>query len=107
MIATRMVALPVSVARDGGARKKSGQGMAQACGETSMAQMSFTLHTSCNLTDPVTLAEKEVLERAVAKIVLLGEQVGVGTDQMIRLLNSGLSVCDLLEYLAMRAGNSA
>jgi hypothetical protein len=35
----------------------------------------------------------------------LGEQVGVGTEQMIRLLDSGLTVRELLEYLAARAGN--
>jgi len=53
------------------------------------------------------LPQKAVLERAVAKVILLGEQVGVTTDQMILLLNSGLTVGELLEYLAMRAGNAA
>jgi hypothetical protein len=59
--------------------------------------------------DPLELfpfANREVLERAVAKVVLLGEQVGVGTEQMICLLDSGLTVRELLEYLAARAGNS-
>ena len=52
--------------------------------------------------EPLTLAQQKVLERAVAKIVLLGELVGVSTDQMILLLNSGLTVGELLEYLGTR-----
>jgi hypothetical protein len=39
--------------------------------------------------EPLTFAQQEVLERAVAKIILLGELVGVSTDQMILLLESG------------------
>jgi hypothetical protein len=52
--------------------------------------------------EPLTLAQQEVLERAVAKVVLLGELVGVNADQMILLLNSGLTVSELLEYLEAR-----
>jgi len=52
--------------------------------------------------EPLTLAQQKVLERAVAKIVLLGELVGVSTDQMILLLESGLTVGELLEYLGTR-----
>jgi hypothetical protein len=52
--------------------------------------------------EPLTLAQQEILERAVAKIVLLGELVGVSADQMILLLNSGLTVGELLEYLGAR-----
>lgn len=55
---------------------------------------------------PLTFAQTRVLERAVAKIVLLGKQVGVSADEMIRLLNSGLTVGELLEYLVMRAGHA-
>jgi len=54
--------------------------------------------------EPLTFAQQEVLERAVAKIVLLGELVGVSADQMILLLNSGLTVGELLEYLGTRTG---
>jgi hypothetical protein len=60
--------------------------------------------------DPVeslTPAQKEALQRAVAKIVALGAQVGVSTDQMILLLQSGLTVGELLEYLAARSGDVA
>ncbi len=48
---------------------------------------------------PLARDQQEVLKRAVAKMVMLGEQVGVSTDQMILLLDSGLTVRELLEYL--------
>lgn len=52
--------------------------------------------------EPLTFAQQAVLERAVAKIVLLGELVGVSADQMIQLLDSGLTVGELLDYLGVR-----
>jgi hypothetical protein len=57
--------------------------------------------------DPLSLAQKEALQRAVAKIVALGAQAGVTTDQMIQLLHSGLTVGELLEFLAARSGEVA
>ena len=72
-----------------------------------MTDMHFIASPAYDSSDPLTLPQMAVLERAVAKVVLLGEQVGVSTDQMIFLLNSGLTVGELLEYLAMRAGNAA
>ncbi|HEY6301603.1 MAG TPA: hypothetical protein VIX14_00940 [Terriglobales bacterium] len=42
-----------------------------------------------DLTEPLSLAQKESRQRAVAKVVALGAQVGVGADQMIELLQSG------------------
>jgi len=59
--------------------------------------------------DPASLsfAQKEALQSAVAKIVAFGAQVGVSTDQMIQLLQSGLTVGELLEFLAARAGDVA
>jgi hypothetical protein len=59
---------------------------------------------SRDLSEPLTLAQKRALQRAVAKIVVLGAQVGVTTDQMIELLKSGLTVGELIEYLSARAG---
>lgn len=53
--------------------------------------------------ESLTLAQKEALQRAVAKVVALGAQVGVSADQMILLLQSGLTVGELLDYLAARA----
>jgi len=67
---------------------------------------------TCRATGPdldsfesLTVAERRILERALAKIVVLGEQVGVSIDQMILLLGSGLTVGELLEYLADRGGH--
>ena len=46
------------------------------------------------------LRQRQVLERAVGKLVLIGERVGVTADDMILLLQSGLTVRELLDYLA-------
>jgi hypothetical protein len=59
------------------------------------------------LSDPLTFAQRELLERAVAKIILLGAEVGVSADQMILLLESGLTVGELLEYLTARKGEDS
>ena len=56
---------------------------------------------------PLTLAQQRVLERAVAKVVLIGAEVGVSADQMILLLQSGFTVRELLEYLAAQDRYSA
>ena len=53
--------------------------------------------------DHHTFNQQELLERAVAKLVLIGEQVGVSAAQMIELLQSGLTVGELLAYLALRS----
>ena len=44
-----------------------------------------------NLAEPLTVAQKEALQRAVTKIVALGAHVGVNRDQRILLLESGLT----------------
>jgi hypothetical protein len=62
---------------------------------------------SHNLAESLTVTQKEALQRAVTKIVALGAQVGVNADQMILLLESGLTVGELLEYLAARSGEVA
>jgi hypothetical protein len=51
--------------------------------------------------------QREALQRGVAKIVALGERVGVSADQMIELLKQGLTVGELLEYLEARSGEVA
>jgi len=48
----------------------------------------------------LTPEQQQVLKRALAKMVVLGERVGVSTDQMILLLESGLTMPELLKYLA-------
>jgi len=53
-----------------------------------MSQADLFANVDHDLTQPLTCAQKEVLERAVAKIVLLGAQVGVSADQMILLLET-------------------
>jgi len=72
-----------------------------------MTGTRFIVNATYDSSEPMTLPQKAVLERAVAKVILLGEQGGVTTDQMILLLNSGLTVEELLDYLAMRAAESA
>jgi hypothetical protein len=57
---------------------------------------------SPDLAESVNIGQPEVLERAVGKLVALGRQVGVSTDQMIQILESGLSAAELLEYLVAR-----
>ena len=57
--------------------------------------------------ESLTPEQKEALQRAVAKIVALGAQTGVTPDHMIELLKSGLTVGELLEYLAARSGEVA
>ncbi len=44
-----------------------------------------------------------MLQRAVTKIVVLGEQVGVTADKMVELLEEGLTVGQLLQYLTARS----
>ena len=51
---------------------------------------------------PLTFVQRQILERAVAKIALIGEVAGVSVDEMILLLNSGLTVSELVEYLGVR-----
>jgi hypothetical protein len=70
-------------------------------------ERDLTAAMSRDLAKPLTLAQKEALQRAVAKVVALGAQVGVSADQMIELLQSGLTVGELLEVLAARTGEVA
>ncbi len=58
-------------------------------------------------TEALTETQKEALQSAVAKVVALGARVGVSADQMILLLQSGLTVGELLDYLAARTGDVA
>ncbi len=67
-----------------------------------MGQVHSILGFSQKFGERLTVGQQEVLERAVAKLVLIGEQAGVSVGQMIFLLESGLTVRELLEYLALR-----
>lgn len=67
-------------------------------------QLTYASH------DPVkslSAEQKEALQSAVAKIVALGAQTGVSPEEMIQLLKSGLTVGELLEFLASRSGEVA
>lgn len=68
-----------------------------------MTQLRLISNADFNSSEPLTLEQREVLESAVAKIVVLGEQIGVTADQMIKLLGAGMTVRELLEYLVTRA----
>ena len=50
--------------------------------------------------ESLNLRQREVLERAISKLVLIGERVGVTADEMILLLQSGLTVRELLDFIA-------
>jgi len=67
-----------------------------------MSHAHTTFFASSAVSEPLNFTQRQVLERAVAKVVLLGEQVGVTPDQMILLLQSGLTVRELLDYLGAR-----
>ena len=70
-------------------------------------ELHLTAAISHDLGESLTPAQKEALQSAVAKIVALGEQTGVTADEMIELLKSGMTTCELLEYLSARSRESA
>ena len=47
------------------------------------------------------------LEGAVRKLALIGEQAGLTPDDLIRLLDSGMSVAQLVEYLMAKQSERA
>ena len=71
-----------------------------------MTKLHFACCARCDSPVPGSLQGSEVLERAVAKIILVGAEVGVGTDQMIELLDAGMTVEELLGYVLSLAQNS-
>ena len=46
--------------------------------------------------------QRPCLEKAIEKLAMAGEQAGFSIDQMIKLLNSGLSVEALVVLIACR-----
>ena len=69
-----------------------------------MGPVNSFANSGPDLAEPLHIGQQELLERAVGKLVSLGKQVGVSPDQMILLLESGLTVVELLEYMAARNG---
>jgi hypothetical protein len=64
-------------------------------------------HAHHDLNERLSLEQKEILQSAVAKIVKNGEFVGVSASEMAELLRSGLTVRELLDYLAARTSEVA
>jgi len=56
---------------------------------------------------PWNTYETELLNRAVEKIVCYGEKVGVSPDEIIALLDSGMSIRDLLVFLVAKSGGAS
>jgi hypothetical protein len=50
--------------------------------------------------------ESQFRVNAIRKLAIAGEQAGFSLDQMIQLLNSGMSVVTLLDLIALRLGPS-
>jgi len=48
-----------------------------------------------------------LLQQAVEKLVHFGQQVGVPPEEMISLLDSGISIGDLLAFLASKTSGGA
>lgn len=57
--------------------------------------------------DALAEGERVLLERAAEKVVRFGQQVGVTPEGMIQLLNSGISVRDLLAFPASKTSGIA
>lgn len=56
--------------------------------------------------DALAEGERVLLERAAEKVVRFGQQVGVTREDMIQLMDSGISVRDLLAFLASKTRES-
>ncbi len=51
-------------------------------------------------------SDQESLEQTIAKLVALGAELGFTADQLILLLQAGMTIRELLKYLAARANQS-
>jgi acetyl-CoA acetyltransferase len=51
--------------------------------------------------------DPHLLEQTVEKLVRFGQQVGVTPEEMISLLDSGISIHDLLAFLASKSSGAA
>ncbi len=52
--------------------------------------------------DELTQDQAAILDVAIEKLVRIGEQSGVRADEMIALLNAGMTVRELLDYVASK-----
>ena len=71
--------------------------------------MTFNLPTPKDRRLPKDLVEKDplLLQQTVEKLVRFGQQVGVTPEEMISLLDSGISIHDLLGFLASKTSGTA
>lgn len=67
-----------------------------------MAQDAQHLGEIQPASDALDDCQQSVLEKAVEKLLRFGELVGVTPEDIIRLLDSGLTIGELLNYLASR-----
>lgn len=51
--------------------------------------------------------DAHLLEQTVEKLVRYGQRVGVTPEEMISLLDSGISIHDLLAFLAAKSSGAA
>lgn len=61
---------------------------------------------SCQPTDFDEI-DPHLLEQTVEKLVRYGQRVGVTPQEMISLLDSGISIPDLLAFLAAKSSGAA
>lgn len=54
-----------------------------------------------------SLDATDVLQQTVAKLVRYGDRVGVRPEEMISLLDSGISIQDFLAFLAAKSSGAA
>jgi hypothetical protein len=71
-----------------------------------MTNFHFFPRASCDSSDPDSCQPRDVRAGAVAKMVQMGAKVGVTADTMIELLDAGMSVEELLEYVLSRPQKS-
>jgi hypothetical protein len=67
-----------------------------------MGQTHLAANAGPDVFESLSCADEAVLQRAIAKLVSLGRQVAVGPEEMISLLESGMDVVELVEYLSSR-----
>lgn len=69
-----------------------------------------SLQTSRSITqncEEFTEHHRRLLEEAVEKVVLVAQRVGVTPGEIVSLLDSGISVPDLLAFIASKTSGAA
>jgi hypothetical protein len=87
--------------RDEGAILAGVCALHEVLGSKIMEEAYPATNRDAGFAETLAAGDQEVLDRAIVKLALLGKQVGVDPDRMIELLDSGLTVGELLLYLAL------